>query len=48
MGTSITNKRFDLLKKLHKVEAAFEYTDLKDDQGQSMGTRVRILIPKFN
>ncbi len=48
MGTSITLKRLDLLKKLHKLEAAFEYTDLKNDQDQAMGTRVRIIIPKFS
>lgn len=48
MGTSITLKRLDLLKKLHKLEATFEYTDLKDDHNRAVGTRVRILIPKFN
>ena len=45
MGMNITRDRIELINKLRNVDARVEIFDLKDEQGQALGTRVELTIP---
>jgi sensor histidine kinase YesM len=45
MATSSVQKRFDLYKKYHNMEMKYIYEDLVSDTGESLGTKVSIVIP---
>ena len=45
MGMHITRDRLELLNKLRDMDAHVEIIDLKDENGQSKGTRVELTIP---
>jgi tetratricopeptide (TPR) repeat protein len=45
LGTQITNSRLDLVNTLYGTSLKTIYTDLKNESGESVGTRVEIHIP---
>jgi hypothetical protein len=45
LGTRITKSRIDLVNELYGTSLQTVYTDLKDENGESSGTRVEIHIP---
>jgi tetratricopeptide (TPR) repeat protein len=45
LGTLITNSRLDLVNALYGTSLKTIYTDLKNEKGEPMGTRVEIHIP---
>ncbi len=45
LGTQITKSRLDLVNELYGTSLKTIYTDLKDENGESTGTRVEIHIP---
>lgn len=45
LGTRITKSRLDLVNELYGTSLQTVYTDLKDENGESTGTRVEIHIP---
>jgi len=45
-GSQITQQRIDLLSLMYKEKFSVYYDDLFDNQGESLGTRVSIIIPK--
>ncbi|WP_420573852.1 histidine kinase [Kordia sp.] len=45
MATSSVQKRFDLYKKHHNMDMSYQYDDLIDAEGESLGTKVIITIP---
>jgi hypothetical protein len=45
MATSSVQKRFDLYKKYHNMHMHYEYEDLVNVNGESLGTKVSIQIP---
>jgi two-component system, LytTR family, sensor kinase len=45
LGTQITKSRLDLVNELYGTSLNTIYTDLKDENGESTGTRVEIHIP---
>lgn len=45
LGTQITKSRLDLVNELYGTSLKTIYTDLKNDKGESTGTRVEIHIP---
>jgi LytS/YehU family sensor histidine kinase len=45
LGTKITESRLNLVNSLYGKNMKIDYTDLKDEQGIGIGTRVRIYIP---
>lgn len=45
MATSSVQKRFDLYKKHHDMEMSYQYEDLENSEGKSIGTKVKITIP---
>jgi LytS/YehU family sensor histidine kinase len=45
LGTQITKSRLELVNELYGTSLKTIYTDLKDDKGESAGTRVEIHIP---
>lgn len=44
-GIVITKERMDILNRQLKNKISVEITDLKDEQGKAVGTRVRLVIP---
>lgn len=44
-ATSAINERFDILKNNYQEEVGFEYHDLTNSEGDSIGTKVRVTIP---
>lgn len=44
-GIIITKERLDILNKQLKNKISVEITDLKDEEGNALGTRVRLVIP---
>lgn len=48
MGGEISLRRLNLLNSLYGTKYAIEYTDKKNADGSSAGTRVELLIPKVN
>ncbi len=45
LGTKITESRLNLVNSLYGKNMKIDYTDLEDEQGVGIGTRVRIYIP---
>ena len=45
MGMSVTNDRLTILNQYQQQNIAVQITDLKDDNGKALGTRVDIRIP---
>lgn len=45
MGLQITNHRIDLAKKLLNIDSKVIITDLQSEEGETLGTRVEIVIP---
>ncbi len=45
LGTQITNSRLDLVNTLYGTSLKIIYTDLKNESGEPVGTRVEIHIP---
>ena len=45
MGMKITRDRLSLINSFHQQNSPVRVTDLKDSQGQPMGTRVTLSIP---
>ena len=45
LGTKITESRLDLVNSLYGKSMKVDYTDLEDETGNGIGTRVRIFIP---
>ena len=45
-GSQITQQRIDLLSLMYKENFSIYYDDLFDSQGNSLGTKVSIIIPK--
>ena len=45
LGTLITNSRLDLVNSLYGTDLKTIYTDLKNEKGEAVGTRVEIQIP---
>ena len=45
LGTRITESRLDLVNALYGTSLKVIYSDLKDDAGKAVGTRVEIHIP---
>jgi len=45
LGMSVTKERLDAMSSLIGDKAKIEITDKKDDEGNSTGTKVKILIP---
>jgi LytS/YehU family sensor histidine kinase len=46
LATTITEERLALLNKKNKQKFSFSISDLKNDQGASRGTQVKILMPE--
>jgi len=44
-STSATQKRFEILNQFTKQKFAFHYTDMEDENGASLGTKVVIALP---
>lgn len=47
LGLDFIAQRLRLLKKLNGLDCFFEITDKKDAEGCSLGTHVRLIIPKY-
>jgi LytS/YehU family sensor histidine kinase len=45
LGTRITTSRLELVNALYGTDLKTQYTDLKNDKGEAVGTRVEIHIP---
>jgi LytS/YehU family sensor histidine kinase len=45
LATKITNERLEFLRLEYPGQVEFEIIDLKDDQGQALGTLVRLSLP---
>jgi tetratricopeptide (TPR) repeat protein len=45
LGTKITRSRLDVVNSLYGSSLEIKYTDLKDQEGNALGTRVEIHIP---
>jgi hypothetical protein len=45
LGTQIVTSRLDLVNALYGTSLKTIYTDLKNDKGEPVGTRVEIQIP---
>lgn len=46
-GMKLTEKRIDLINKINKSSIATEITDLTDNEGNGIGTEVKIKIPLY-
>jgi tetratricopeptide (TPR) repeat protein len=44
-GLKVTSQRIDMMNKLNSTGAQVNIIDLKDDQGNAMGTKVELIIP---
>ena len=44
-GMQITSDRLALVEEVNEVKTSVEITDLKDESGAALGTRVDIMIP---
>ncbi len=44
-GLKVTSERIDLMNKLNSTGAQVRIVDLKDEQGNALGTRVELIIP---
>ncbi len=44
-GLKVTSERIDMMNKLHSTGAQVHIIDLKDEQGNALGTRVELIIP---
>ena len=44
-GLKVTSGRIDMMNKLNSTGAQVHIVDLKDEQGNSLGTRVELIIP---
>ena len=44
-GLKMTSDRINIINQLHNIKTDVEVTDLKDDHGNSLGTKVTIAIP---
>ncbi len=47
-GIKATDQRLKILNSLNKTDMVVKYTDLKDDEGNAMGTRVEFFLPCLN
>ena len=47
LATELIRQRLDVLSKMHDTQFTLHITDKKDAGGESLGTTVEILIPKF-
>jgi hypothetical protein len=47
MGSSITERRLNLINTLYNSQMDFKYIDLEDDRGMPLGTEVNLNIPKI-
>ncbi len=45
MATSITKERLDLMNRKMKKPYTLEFVDLKDDNGNALGTLVKFTLP---
>ncbi|MDF2192897.1 sensor histidine kinase [Paraflavitalea sp. CAU 1676] len=45
MGMQITKDRMEIINKLYDVQTCVKVTDLTDEGGQALGTRVELVIP---
>ncbi|MGB0915584.1 MAG: hypothetical protein ACPGVI_05895, partial [Crocinitomicaceae bacterium] len=45
-GTEITKQRIELINTLNEINIQIQTTHLKDDQGNSIGTKVGLYFPK--
>ena len=45
LGTTITEKRINLINTLYKIDISPRITDLTDKEGQASGTRVEFVLP---
>ena len=45
LGLKITEDRIDIIKNIYKINASSEIIDLYNDDGEAIGTEVRILLP---
>jgi sensor histidine kinase YesM len=44
-GLKVTSERIEMMNKLHSTGAQVNIIDLKDEQGNALGTRVELIIP---
>jgi hypothetical protein len=44
-GLKVTSQRIDMMNKLNSTGAQVNISDLKDDKGAALGTRVEVIIP---
>ncbi|MEI7725499.1 MAG: hypothetical protein WCK09_10375 [Bacteroidota bacterium] len=44
-GLKVTSERIDIMNKLNSTGAQVHIVDLKDEQGNALGTRVELIIP---
>jgi len=45
MGMKITSDRLEVLNRIHRSDLSVQITDLEDEKGNSLGTKVEIFIP---
>ncbi|HEY4800821.1 MAG TPA: histidine kinase, partial [Bacteroidia bacterium] len=45
MGMKITNERLEVLNKIHNSDLSAIITDLEDEKGEALGTKIEIFIP---
>ena len=48
LGLKITEGRIDIIRKMYKIDASINITDLYDNDGQAIGTEVNIILPTIN
>jgi hypothetical protein len=44
-GLEVTSERIEMMNKINSTGAQVQIIDLKDEQGNAMGTRVELIIP---
>jgi hypothetical protein len=47
LGTQITQNRLTLISSLYKKNLSIRYTDLENNDGEAIGTRVEISFPQI-